>query len=208
MAQTERVKVWDFAVRIFHWSLVLIFITAFSTGDDESQIHILAGYGILGLVVFRFIWGFIGSKYARFWNFIYRPRHILAYMRSLLSGNPIYFTGHNPLGGMMVIALLVSLIMTAWTGIELEASADRGLLANKTHVINTVFVEDSHEPNNKHEGDEDWEELHEFLANLTLVLVLLHISGVIAGSVLHRENLIKAMISGVKPKQHINHEKQ
>jgi len=206
--QTEVIKVWDIAVRIFHWSLVLFFITAYVTGEDEGQIHILAGYGVLGLIVFRVIWGFIGTRYARFWNFICSPKQVLAYSCSLLSGKPIYYIGHNPLGGLIVLALLLSLGLTVWSGLELEASEGRGLFAAKTMIVQSVYADDDEHHSgeghdNRRGGEEFWEELHEIVANLTLLLIIFHISGVILSSILHRENLVNAMITGIKAKPHI-----
>ncbi|MGD8927073.1 MAG: cytochrome b/b6 domain-containing protein [Thioalkalispiraceae bacterium] len=202
MTKEERVKVWDIAVRVFHWSLVLSFTIAYLSGEEEDQLHIISGYVVLGLIAFRIIWGFIGTRYARFWNFIYSPRHILAYTRSLMSGKPLHYLGHNPLGGLMILALLSSLLITIWSGLELEALEGEGPLAVKTEMIKPVYADsDRHEHEGEHEGDEFWEDVHEFFANLTLVLVFLHIAGAIFASVVHRENLVKAMVTGYKTKK-------
>ncbi len=88
MSAESRVKVWDIAIRIFHWSLVVFFIIAYLTEDDLETLHVYAGYAVIGLLVFRIIYGFIGTRYARFWNFIYSPATTLAYLRSILSGYP------------------------------------------------------------------------------------------------------------------------
>ena len=157
MMKEERVKVWDIAVRIFHWSLVLFFVIAYITGEDESQLHNLAGYVVLGLIVFRIIWGFIGTRYARFWEFIYSPKNTMTYARSLFSGNPKYYVGHNPLGGWMIMALLVFLALTIWSGLELEASAGRGPLAVDLPLVQSVYADDDrHEHEDEHaDGQQD-----------------------------------------------------
>ena len=201
MTDKEGIRVWDIAVRIFHWSLVLFFAIAYLTGEEESQLHNWSGYVVLGLLAFRVVWGLIGTRYARFWNFIYSPARTLAYARSLISGQPEHYLGHNPLGGWMVIALMVSIGLTSWTGLELEAAEGRGPLAAGLHVIQPVFADDDFGNERKEEeGDEFWEELHEFFANMAVTLVFLHIAGVVFSSVVHRENLVKAMVTGYKQK--------
>lgn len=198
MAEEKQIKVWDIAVRIFHWSLVLFFTVAYVTGEEESQLHILAGYVILGLIVFRVIWGLIGTRYARFWNFIYSPKHTLAYTHSLLSGQPKHYLGHNPLGGWMILALIVFITLTIWSGLELEASAGRGPLVTAQQLVQPAYANDVQY---EHEGDEFWEELHEVFANLTLLLIFLHVAGVVVSGMEQRENLVKAMITGYKQKR-------
>jgi cytochrome b len=113
----EKVKVWDPLVRIFHWSLVIFFTLSYLTGEEESSLHNNAGYIVLGLVAFRLIWGFVGTRYARFSDFIYGPGATIDYARSLLVRKPIHHVGHNQLGGWMIIALIVSILITCWSGI-------------------------------------------------------------------------------------------
>lgn len=183
-AETQHViKVWDPLVRIFHWSLVLFFLTAYLTEDDFENIHIYAGYAVSVLVGFRLIWGLIGPKYARFSNFVRGPAEALAYLKSLMTGNPQHYIGHNPAGGMMVVALLVALATTGFLGMALLALDGGGPLAG-TFIAN--FNEDL------------LEELHEILANTSVLLVVLHVAGVLVSSLLHRENLIRSMFTGVK----------
>ena len=110
----HKAYVWDPLVRIFHWTLVLAFITAYLTGDEENALHIYSGYYILGLVVFRILWGIIGSKYARFSSFNLSPRALVDYLTSLFSsGKGKQYTGHNPAGSWMVIIMLLSLLAMA-----------------------------------------------------------------------------------------------
>ena len=209
-ATQNEIRVWDLLVRLFHWSLVAAFTIAWLTGDEESRLHELAGYAVIGLVLIRIVWGFVGTRYARFGDFVYHPSVVLSYARDLTLGKSKRYLGHNPLGGVMVLALLVSLLAAGLTGLALEgaeqgtgpfASLSTGATMTMPSVIaRAVADNDDKERNNgKNENDEIWEELHEFFANLTLLLVVLHIVGVIIGSLLHRENLVRAMITGRKP---------
>ncbi|MEN8174416.1 MAG: cytochrome b/b6 domain-containing protein [Pseudomonadota bacterium] len=166
----ESIRVWDPFVRFFHWTLVLAFATAWATAEEENWLHEQAGYYILVLVGLRTLWGLIGSRHARFGDFLSGPAYTRAYLQGLRSGRPEHFVGHNPAGGWMVIALLGALTVTGLTGIMLD-------------------------------GREVWEELHELAANATLFLVGLHLAGVLFATVLHRENLIKAMWTGRKTRE-------
>lgn len=207
----NEVKVWDPLVRIFHWSLVATFIIAWLTADEESRLHELAGYAVIGLVLVRIVWGFIGTRYARFSDFVYRPSTVVAYARDLLLGRSRRYPGHNPLGGVMILALLAALLATGVTGLALQgteqaagpfASLSTGTTVTMPSVIAKAVADDDEDGNgeDENEGNEElWGELHEFLANLTLLLVALHIAGVVIGSLLHRENLVRAMFTGRKP---------
>lgn len=199
--QAGAVRVWDLVVRTLHWSLVVGFVAAYASGDDESRVHAVLGYVVLGIVAVRVVWGFVGTKYARFTDFVRGREETRRYARSLLARRPIHYVGHNPLGGWMIVALLVTLLATCWTGLEAEAVEGRGPLARAPGV---VTIAAAHEDRARHGGrqrsgkDKFWGEAHEVLAHLALALVLVHIGGVLVGSALHRENLIKAMITGVK----------
>ncbi|MDH5731596.1 MAG: cytochrome b/b6 domain-containing protein, partial [Gammaproteobacteria bacterium] len=107
--------VWDIVVRSFHWLLVLAFALAFAT-EDFSVLHAYIGYFILGLIAVRLLWGVIGSKHARFSDFIYRPRVIKQYLKDLFFKRAKHYVGHNPAGGLMIVLMLISLILTAVTG--------------------------------------------------------------------------------------------
>jgi cytochrome b len=196
--------VWDILVRVFHWSLVLFFSIAYLSGEEESVIHVYSGYIILGLISLRIIWGVIGSKYARFSNFIYSREDVVTYLKSLLTRNPKHYMGHNPAGGWMVVALIIAVLTTTITGLKLYAVEEGlGPLAGNAiemQLISSAYADDDGHHGDKHEDpmEEFWEELHEFAANLTLLLVLVHIAGVLVSSLLHRENLVRAMITGIK----------
>lgn len=166
------VRVWDPFVRIFHWSLAALFVIAYATADEIERVHVAAGYAIGALIVLRVIWGFVGPRHARFADFVRSPRAILAYLRDLARLRARRHLGHNPAGGAMILALLAMLGGTCVTGYLMTTDAFWGV---------------------------KWiEEVHEALANGTLVLVVLHVLGVLAASFEHRENLVAAMITGRK----------
>jgi len=198
------IRVWDPLVRVFHWSLVVAFIVAWLSGEEESLVHVYAGYVILGLVGFRIVWGLVGPRYARFSNFLYSPDRTVRYLRSLLSQNPEHYTGHTPAGGWMIVLLLGSLLIAVYTGLEVYGAEGQGPLAGGSpgvELIATARADD--DSDGEHDGDnngaeEFWEELHEFSANLTLLLVFVHIAGVLVASYVHRENLVRSMVTGRK----------
>lgn len=208
-AMAPEIKVWDPLVRVLHWSLVATFTVAWVTADEESRWHELSGYGVVVLVVLRILWGFIGTRYARFSDFVHSPATLGGYTRDLLAGRAKRYLGHNPLGGVMVVTLLLSLLVTSLTGVALQTVGEKAgstaVLPAPTAAIGPVFIafavadDDEREAGRKRKEDGPWEELHEFFANLTLLLVGLHIAGVLIGSLVHRENLIRAMITGRKP---------
>jgi len=203
---TTSVRVWDILVRLFHWSLVISFTIAYFTSEQESPWHIYSGYTVAGLVLFRLIWGFIGTRYARFNQFIYSPAKVIEYAQGLIRRHPPYYAGHNPAGGWMIVALLIGLTVITITGLKLYAiEAGRGPLASGNGVefslVQNAYADrDEHAGKEKHEkpGEEFWEEFHEIATNLTLLLIFLHLAGVVLSSRLHGENLVKAMITGNK----------
>ncbi|WP_045836597.1 cytochrome b/b6 domain-containing protein [Hyphomicrobium sp. 99] len=171
-AGLRSVKVWDLFVRVFHWLLVITFATAWYTGGIWDQPHLAAGYLVLALVLARIVWGFVGSRYALFSAFVYRPRVIVRYMAEMLRMRTPRYLGHNPAGGAMVIALLAILLVLCITGIMMTTDAFWGV---------------------------EWvDNLHATASNIALVLVALHVGGVVFASVEHGENLVRAMITGIK----------
>lgn len=198
-AQPARVRVWDPLLRVFHWSLVAAFAIAWLTADEAQPVHELAGYVVAGLIGFRLVWGFVGSRYARFTQFVTGPGATLAYLGSMVSGSERRYLGHNPAGAAMVIALLVTLSGTAFSGWLMAEPARLALLPDMPQIVAPAWADD--------DGDEDGEggevegplkELHETFANFMLLLVVLHVGGVVFASVRHRENLARAMITGDK----------
>jgi cytochrome b len=180
---TQSVKVWDPLVRVFHWSLVFFFLLAFITEDDWLSVHVQAGYAVSMLVGFRLFWGLVGTRYARFLTFVKSPSTVISHLKGMLSFNAPHYLGHNPVAAVMVIALLISIAMTAFTGMVTIASEGQGPLA-ATFLAN---------------WNGEWMgEIHEFFANFTLLLVFTHIAGVVFSSFLEGENLAKAMVTGRK----------
>lgn len=184
MESQALVKVWDLPLRIFHWLLVAGFVVAYLTEDELLTVHVWAGYLVGGLLVFRLIWGFIGNDYARFANFLCSPAKSIAYLKDLIKLKTQRYIGHNPAGAAMIAMLLVSLLATVITGLAVYgADQAAGPLAG----IGSA-------------NEETWEEVHEFFANFTLVLVVIHVAGVALESYIHRENLARAMVHGFKRK--------
>lgn len=189
MSEQSQIRVWDPLVRFFHWSLASAFLIAFITEDDFMIVHSWAGYLILSLLMIRLIWGFIGTRHARFSDFVYRPATIRAFLKDTLRFRARRYIGHNPAGGAMVIMLMLSLLVTAGSGMLLFGAAEQsGPLAQWFAQSGSAWAD-------------PLEEVHELFANFTLLLVIIHVVGVIIESLIHRENLVSAMISGFKPAQ-------
>lgn len=166
------VRVWDPAVRAFHWSLVASFATAFLSEEGE-RLHEWAGYAVLGLIAFRLVWGVIGPAHARFGDFVPSPARFWGYLSGLARGRPERYLGHNPAGAVMILVLIAAV----------SVAAGSGWLMTTDRYWGVGWVEG----------------LHEGSAYLALALVGVHVTGVLVSSILHRENLIRAMITGRKP---------
>lgn len=189
--EAPEVRVWDPLVRVFHWSLVGFFALAWATAEEIQFLHEWSGYAIAALVGFRLVWGVIGTRHARFSDFIYRPSSVKAYLKALFSGRPRHYRGHNPAGGWMVIALLIGLAVLTFSGMALVATEGEGpLAATWVAGLNEHLVK----------------EIHEFFANLLVLMVGVHVAGVLVSSLMHRENLVRSMITGRKPVREIEHE--
>lgn len=171
-AANRTVKVWDPFVRLFHWSLVAGFAGAWITGDEFGKVHEQIGYAIIGLIAARVVWGFIGTRHARFSSFAFGPGHVLSFLRQSLSLSAPRHLGHNPAGGAMVFALLALIAVICGSGYAMTTDAYWGV---------------------------EWvEELHKAAVWITTGLVVLHVGGVILASVEHGENLVRAMVTGRK----------
>ncbi len=168
----SRVLVWDLPIRVFHWLLAGSFTGAFLTAESERwrDAHALLGYTVIVLVVFRLIWGVVGTRHARFSSFAFGPRRVAEYLRALGTLRPQQFVGHNPAGSWAIFALLLLALLTGATGLAAFDDFGGGVM----------------------------EELHEGVANVMLAMVFIHIAGVIVGSLAHRENLVRAMVTGIK----------
>lgn len=179
-----RIRVWDLPIRLFHWLLVILMVGAFISGQlggDLIEWHGRAGLAIFGLVVFRLVWGFVGSTHARFANFIPRPSAIGAYVRGTWRGQ-----GHNPLGALSVLGLLGLLGLQAVTGLfATDDIAFRGPLA--------MVVSD---------GTSQWlSSLHRLNVTFLIALVVLHLAAILFYTLVKKENLILPMISGAKEEE-------
>jgi cytochrome b len=192
--ESSTVTVWDRFLRFFHWTLVLCFAAAFISGEvHASAIHVLVGYLLCVLLAARVYWGFKGSEYARFRAFIFPIGEALAYLRSMLKGNPKHYYGHNPAGALMVFTMFGLLAVIFISGLLTLGTIDfEGPLV---FLANRVSDESSYM----------FRHLHEFLPPVALGLVLLHLLGVLVGSIQHKENLVRAMLTGKKsPPSHSN----
>ncbi len=202
------VKVWDPLIRIGHWTIVAAFAAAYLSGEDVLSLHVWAGYVVGAAVMIRVIWGFVGPQRARFADFVYAPRVVLAYASDLVRFRARRYLGHSPAGGAMIVALLVLLVTTVITGLmSLGSDKHAGPLAplyatapaTGTPPAPAKRVDEDGARRNAAEGEESAvRELHELVANLTLVLVGFHVVGVVLASLAHRENLIAAMVTGRK----------
>ena len=189
LVRSDSVYVWDPLIRIFHWTLVIAFTIAFISEDDYLTIHSWAGYTILSLLTIRIFWGFVGTKHAKFSDFIFSKKNIIQFTKDTLSLKAKRYLGHDPAGGAMVIFLIVSLLFTACSGLVIFAIEEgQGPLVFLLSDVSPFW------------GD-IVEEVHEFFANFILFLIVIHIAGVIVESLIHRENLIKSMFTGNKRNQ-------
>jgi len=186
MHNANEINVWDRFVRSFHWSLVATFAVCYFTEDDFMDIHVWSGYAIMVLLALRFVWGFIGTEHARFSDFVYRPSLVWAYTRDVLLLRAKRYIGHNPAGGAMIVLFFISLILATVSGVVLYGADEHaGPLASMMSGASEST-------------EEILEEVHEFFANFTVLLIVIHLGGVLFESLLHRENLIRAMINGRK----------
>jgi cytochrome b len=169
---TAMVKVWDWPVRVFHWTLVASVLGAYFTGEAEDYelLHETLGWVAAGLIAFRLAWGLIGTRYARFTEFVRGPAQVWAYVKSLRSDQPQHFVGHNPVGAVAVMVLMSLTVLSVYTGWLLTAD----------------------------DAAEWLEEAHEIAVNTLITLVLVHVIGVVWSSRTHGENLFKAMLNGRK----------
>lgn len=166
------ILVWDWPVRLGHWLLALAFVVCWLTSESErlQLIHVGAGAMVVAIASFRLIWGLIGTRHARFAAFVRSPLAVKNYLGSVLRQQPEHHTGHNPAGGWAIIALLSLGLLTGLSGWA---------------IFNDL-------------GGHWLEELHEGLASSMLAVVGVHLAGVVSASWLHRENLVRAMLTGKK----------
>ena len=168
----RRILVWDAPTRVFHWLQVVSFTAAYLTADSERlrNYHVGLGYILLGLLVFRLLWGFIGTRYARFRSFLFNPKEIVIYSLALIKGKPQHYLGHNPAGSVSVWILLGLGVFICVTGVM-------ALQDDASDIV----------------GD-----LHGVATYIMLGVIGLHLIGVLISSILHRENLLLSMFTGFK----------
>jgi len=183
---TVPVRIWDLPTRLFHWSLVVLIVILFASSEFElldMRWHIWSGYAVLVLLIFRILWGFIGSQTSRFGEFVRGPAAIIAYVRSLFSTNAKSIVGHNPLGGWSVLALLACVLVQTVTG----------LFSSDEVEFDGPFVEHVSVRTAKL-----MTRLHHWNESVLIVLIGVHVVAVLLYLVVKRENLITPMISGVR----------
>lgn len=177
--------VWDLPTRLFHWLLVALVALAWATGESEGRlfvVHQLAGYGVLVAILFRLFWGFVGSRHARFRDFVHAWSSVRDYTKGLLALRPRPTLGHNPLGGWMIVLLLTTLLGVSVTGLFGVEEGTRGASA---YWLSPEIAQ-------------GLAELHEELVNLLLILIGIHIVGVVVDSLLTGHNLVGSMFTGRK----------
>ena len=177
-------RIWDLPTRLFHWTLVLLIGLLYATGEFElldMRWHFWCGYAALALILFRILWGFLGSQTSRFKEFVRGPAAISGYVKAMFSTSQKISIGHNPLGGWSVLALLASVLLQAVTGLFASDEIDTdGPFA--AHVSGrTVKL---------------MTRLHHWNQNVLLGLICLHIVAVLLYLLLRHENLVRPMISG------------
>lgn len=168
----RRILIWDAPTRVFHWLQALSFGAAYLTAFSERlrNYHVALGYILLGLVVFRLLWGFVGTRYARFNSFLFNPRETGAYLLTMVKGKPLHYLGHNPAGSVSVWLLLGLGMFLGVTGVLALQDDASDLVVN----------------------------MHGIATNVMLGMILLHLLGVLMSSILHRENLVRSMFTGFK----------
>ena len=181
----QRTLIWDIPTRLFHWTLAISFGLAWLTAESDRwlPVHVFLGYLMLGLVGFRVAWGFVGSHFSRFASFWFGPRQALAYLKDIAGGHAARHVGHNPTGSVAIYLLLALTVAAGVSGIlTLGGDERQGLAAGWLSFSQGKLLKS----------------LHEMAATLMLVVVLGHITGVLVESVIHRENLVRAMLTGFK----------
>jgi len=182
---SHKIRVWDAPTRLFHWALVGSFLTLWLTSENDQLLdfHVFAGYLFFGLLLFRLIWGIIGTEYAKFSHFLYGWRAVRDYLLSLISTHPQHFLGHNPAGSFAIWLILLLGLIASLSGVMLlGAEEQHGLLAGWFSFTQSEIIR----------------VVHTLSSNIMLFVVIVHICGVILSSWLHRENLAKSMITGWK----------
>ena len=181
----QRTLIWDIPTRLFHWTLASSFALAWLTSESDQwlPVHVFLGYLMLGLVGFRVLWGFAGSHFSRFASFWFGPKEAITYLKEVASGRAARHVGHNPTGSLAIYALLALTVVVGATGlITLGGDEQQGLAASWFSFPQAKL----------------FKSLHELAATVMLLLVAGHVAGVVVESVLHKENLARSMVTGIK----------
>ena len=182
--KTHPVKIWDLPTRIFHWVLVAgIAFMWFSAEISDSLMdrHVQVGEFLLALVLFRIIWGLVGSESARFGAFLASPANTINYAKTLLSRRPSWHTGHNPMGGWMVFALLLVVLGQAVSGLFMT---DDIMTEGPFYELASADVADL------------MASAHHLLFDVLVALIVLHVAAILFYLIVKRTNLIPAMVKG------------
>jgi cytochrome b len=181
---TVPVRIWDIPIRLFHWAIVILLGTSWITEKQGwMELHFLAGYSLLALLLFRLVWGFVGSQTARFTSFLRNPLAVLRYILRLHRRGPDTELGHNAAGGWMVLVMLVLLAVQVGTGL---CANDDGI--NEGPLFDYVGKEWS-----------DWlSHIHAVNFSLIQIMVSLHVLAVIAYALVKKHDLVRPMVTGVK----------
>jgi cytochrome b len=183
------VRVWDAPTRLFHWTIVtLVFVSWLSADQGYMTIHLCSGLALLVLLLFRVGWGLVGSTTARFSDFLHPPRAVIGYLKGLVGGEKRLYAGHNPAGGLMVVAMIAVLLVQAVTGLF----ANDGL-----HFSGPLALLISDDASTWITG------LHGIIFNVILLLIWCHVVAVGFYLFVKGDNLVKAMITGRKPHTHV-----
>ncbi len=182
----KTISVWDIPVRLFHWSLatsiLMLFITA-QIGGNAMEWHKKIGYFVIGLILFRVVWGFVGSYHARFKNFVRAPATVIAYAKKLFKKDSTHYVGHNPMGGLSVVALIASVGFQTVTG--LFSNDDILLEGPYANLVSKAF-------------SDQMTKLHHLNSDFILILVGLHLCAIAFYTMFKKEQLIEAMLTGKK----------
>jgi cytochrome b len=172
MNNKQNILVWDVPTRVFHWLLVICFAGAWLTSESErlQMIHYAFGYSACALVLFRLVWGIVGTKYARFSQFVKGPKEMIGHFKDVFSGHQHISPGHNPVGGIVMVGLMFVILLIGLTGYWTVKEFLGDLMSGA----------------------------HEAIASLALVLVIIHIAAAVIMSLLQKENLVRAMVNGKK----------
>lgn len=185
-AGKKTIRIWDWPIRLFHWLLVTLVVVSWVTaeiGGNAMQYHMWSGYAILSLVLFRIMWGFVGSDTARFAHFLRGPRVVFGYLRNWFTPHYRAVLGHNPLGGWSAAALVFVLLFQASTG--LFSNDDIAAEGPLYHLVSKAL-------------SDALTQLHQISFNVLLALIGMHVAAIILYRVKHRENLLTPMLTGDK----------